>query len=307
MNLRFDFPKAFALVIGLASLACAQQKPVVYASSASQGTYALSYPDSMTGVRTEIATVEAQIQTAKSEFVKYPDALNKPSWPDVMSLYAAADEDGKSAGYGAEVERSEVVARFYVDEKDELNRRVAGAAAHAVKQKECDVEVYGPTSYALGKAFEERLRERLRSRSEAHRYLDEHEAQLGKKNRPKLEDQIDAIARASYLAHVAMPRLRDRLADGVSESSAIAKTLDRLAADAHRKAEDPNLPKDERAKAASREQSALNSKKKLEPEIAESKRLAEEMQARADAARKSYEEAFDALEDAVDKREDAAK
>jgi hypothetical protein len=305
MNLRLDLPLTLAAAIGFGSVACTQEKPAVYASSASQGTYALSYPDSMTGARTEIATVEAQIQTAKTEFVKYPDALAKPSWPDVMSVYAAADEDGKSSGYGAEVERSEVIARFYVDEKDELNRRVAGAAAHAVKQKECDVEVYGPTSYALGKAFEERLRERLRSRSEAHRYLDEHEAQLGKKNRPKLEDQIDAIARVSYLAHVAMPRLRDRLADGVSEGSAVSKTLDRLAEDAHRKAEDPSLPKEERTKAASREQSALNSKKKLEPELAESKRLAEEMEARADAARKTYEEAFDVLEKEVDKRADS--
>ena len=305
MKLRLDLPSVLAIAIGFGSIACQQQKPVVYASSANQGAYALSYPESMTGTRTEIATVEAQLQTAKTEFVKYPDALNKPSWADVTSLYAAADEDGKSAGYGAEVERSEVVARFYVDEKDELNRRVAGAAAHAVKQKECDVEVYGPTSYALGKAFEERLRERLRSRSEAHRYLDEHEAQLGKKNRPKLEDQIDAIARASYLANVAMPRLRDRLADGVSEGSAVERTLDRLADDAHRKSEDTSLPKDERAKAASREQSALNSKKKLEPEVAESKRLAEEMQTRADAARKQYEEAFDALEKDVDKRADS--
>jgi hypothetical protein len=301
---RFDFSLVFALAL-FGSAACAQQKPAVYASSASQGTYALGFADSMTGVRTEIATVESQIQTAKGEFAKYPDALNKPNWSDVVSVYAAADEDGKSAGYGGEVERSEAVARFYVEEKDELNKRVGGAAAYAVKQKECDVEVYGPTSYALGKAFEERLRERLRSRSEAHRYLDEHETALGKKNRPKLEDQIDAIARASYLASVAMPRLRDRLTDGVSESSTVNRTLDRLADDAHRKASDQNLPAAERAKAAAREQSALNSKKRLEPEATESKRLSEEMEKRADATKKEYEDAFDALQKAVEQRASA--
>jgi hypothetical protein len=305
MPLRPDFSLVLALAFGFGSVACQQKQPPVYASSANQGTYALGFGDSMTGVRTEIATVEAQLQTAKGEFAKYPDQLTKPNWQDVTSLYSAADEDGKSSGYGAEVERSEVVARFYVDEKDELNKKVAGAAQYAVKQKECDVEVYGPTSYALGKAFEERLRERLRDRSEAHRYLDEHETQLGKKNRPKLEDQIDAIARASYLANVSMPRLRDHLKDGVSETSTVSKTLDRLADEAHRQANDPNLPAAERSKAAAREQSALNSKKKLEPEVAESKRLSDEMEQRASDAKKSYDDAFDELEKAVDRKADS--
>src|SRR6185295_7423031 len=119
--------------------------------------------------------------------------------------------------YVEELEHARAVTQFYVEEKDELNRKVGGAAQYAVKQKECDVEVSGPVSYALGKAFDERIKERLRDHSEAYVYIEDHEEGLGKRNRPKLEDQADAISHTSYSVYIGALKLRDRMAAKVSE------------------------------------------------------------------------------------------
>lgn len=302
MNGRLPTPLALTLCFSLSAAACSKQPPALYASSSGQGTYALEYPQSLSGSRTEIATVENQVGTAESEFQTYPDALTNPSWPDVLAVYSAADESGKTASYVEEQERSEVVARFYVDEKEELNRRVGGAAQQAAKKKECDVELYGPTTYALGKGIEERLRDRLRAHSEAEQYLVDHEEALGKRNRPKLEDQIDAIGRASYLAHVAFPKLRERLARQASEASQVKSTLKRVADESHQVASDPKTPAPQRAKATEREQAAISAGARVDAEADEAKKLSDEMEKRGTALRDKYEAAIKALKKSVEDR-----
>jgi len=243
------------------------------ASSADQGTYALHYADSLASSRAELSTIEQQTDSAQTDFAKYPDALSNPSWPDVLAVYQAADEAGKSASYVEELEKDRAVTQFYVEEKDELNRRVGGAAQYAVKQKECDVEVSGPVSYALSKAFEERVRDRLRDHSEAYSYIDEHEDVLGKKNRSKLEDQSDAIAQMSYLVHVRVVELRDRLARQAAEASDVEHTLQKVADDAHAASADSHLTAARRAHLVERERLALGAKGRVEPEAAEAKKL----------------------------------
>ena len=52
------------------------------------------------------------------------------------------------------LEETERVARFFEEEKGELEKKVGGAAQYAVKQKNCDVDVYGTTNGALGKAVQ---------------------------------------------------------------------------------------------------------------------------------------------------------
>lgn len=299
--LRAMTPRAFGgkcamtVIFSFSVLACSKQAPPLYASSAGQGIYAVGYVDSLSSARAEVAAIEAQVETARGELPQYPAALSTPSWSDVRVVYGTADEAGRTAAYVEAVESSEGVARFYVEEKDELSRRVGGAAQHAVKQKNCDVEVYGPTTYALSKGMEERLRDRLRDRNEAQAYLDDHEDALGKKNRPKLEDQIDAISRTSYLARVAILRVRDRLARQVGEASDVKKTLERVAEDAHKKSSDGNLPAAQRSDARDREQKALSASQRLEPEVAEAKKLVDQMDQRAKAVREKYEAAIAAL------------
>lgn len=294
------------MCVALGGTACSKQEHALYGSSGDQRPYALSYPDSLSGIRTEIAANESQMQTAKQEFSTYPDALSNPNWEDVSALYSRADEAGKTAAYVQELERSETVARFYVDEKDALNRRVGGAATQAAKDKNCnDVELYGPTGYALGKGIEERLRDRLRDRSEAYQFLDDHEDSLGKKNRPKLEEQIDAIARASYLAHVSYPKARKRLAEEVSAASDVKKTLDQAAEEAHAIAADPKTPAPRKAKASEREQKARAAAARVDGEATESKKLSSQMEEREKGIQKEYEDAYEALQKAVKQRASA--
>src|SRR5688572_21177063 len=114
MSRRFSPPLLLALALSPLWLGCSKQKPALYGSSASEGPYALTYVDSLYATRTEIQTIENQIERAHIEFPTYPDALAEPSWPDVKALYAAADSAGQSAAYAEEAERSETVARFYV-------------------------------------------------------------------------------------------------------------------------------------------------------------------------------------------------
>lgn len=298
-------PYALGLSLSLGVAACSKQPPPLTASSAGQGGYALGYVESLSAARQEVATIESQVETARSEFPRYPDALSNPSWPDVLTVYTAADESGRSADYVQELEKDEVVARFYTDEKDELNKKVGGAAQQAAKQKGCDVDLYGPTSYALGKAFEKRLQERMRSHSEAHRYLDDHEDALGKTNRPKLEDQIDAIAKTSYLARVAIVKVRDRLAEQVNEASQVDKTLQRVAEDAHRVAADPKTPEAQRTRANEEEQAANNARQRLAPEVNGAKKLVDEMDQHLKAVREKYETTFGALRQSVQSRTQA--
>jgi hypothetical protein len=284
---------------------CAKQEHVQAASSAGQRAYALGYVDSLTAARSEMATIESQVETARADFGSYPDALAKPSWPDVLVVYQDADLAGKSQDYVQELERDKVVAQFYIDEKDELNRRVGGAAQYAAKQKQCDVELSGPTSYALGKAIDERIRDRVRDHNEAYLYIDDHEDVLGKKNRPKLEDQSDAIAQTSYFVYVAAPQLRERLSKQVSESSDVDKTLQRVSEDAHKITTNDKASPAQRSKATAREQAAIAARQRIAGEVTESKKLLEEMDKRLTALRDKYETAFKALRKEVEKRADA--
>ncbi len=297
----------FVLVasVSLGALACTKQERPLTASSADQGSYALHYADSLSSSRSELATIEKQTDSAQSDFAKYPDALSNPSWPDVLAVYQRADEAGKSASYVEELERARAVTQFYVEEKDEFNRRVGGAAQYAVKQKECDVEVTGPVSYSISKAFEERVRDRLRDHSDAFLYIDEHEDALGKKNRSKLEDQSDAIAQMSYLVHVRIVELRDRLARQSAEASDVEHTLQKIADEAHAAAADTKLSAAKRAKETQREQAALSAKARVEPEVTEAKKLSEEFDKRISAVQDKYEDALKALEKDVEKRGEA--
>jgi hypothetical protein len=292
--------------ISLGAIGCQKQKPPLTASSADQGTYALHYAESLSSARSELATIESQTEAAQGDFAKYPDQLTNPSWPDVLAVYRRADEAGMSTAYVEELEHARAVTQFYVEEKDELNRRVGGAAQYAVKQKECDVDVTGSVSYSMSKAFEERVRDRLRDHSDAFLYIDEHEDALGKKNRPKLEDQSDAIAQMSYLVHVRIVEIRDRLTRQADEASAVESTLQKIADEAHASAADTKLSAARRQHETQREQAALNEKAKVDPEVGEVKKLTEEMDKRISAVQDKYEEALKALEKEVQKRADAA-
>ena len=287
--------------------ACSRQAPVRAASASGQGAYALHYVDEVAASRGEATTSMTQIENTRTEFQKYPDALSSPSWPDVLALYRSAEESGRTAAYVDELERSEIVARYYFEEKEELNRRVGGSVQHAAKEKQCDVDLYGTASYALGKGVEETLRDRLRERSEANRYVEQHEEALGKRNRPALETQVDAIARGSYLVYVALPKLRERLARQVDDASGVESTLERVASEENARGANEKAPSAVRRAAAEREQAANAARQKLAPEVTQAKKLRDDLEKATKDAQQKYAAAFRVLTDAVTARASAKK
>ncbi len=288
-----------ALLVG----ACSRQPRALTASSAGETTYALGYVDSLGATRTEEQALESQVDTGTTALQTYPAALSTPSWRDVLVVYDAADAAGRSSDYVDEVERDKAVAQFYVEEKDELDRRVGGAAQYAAKQKkDCDVELSGPISYALGKAFDDRIRDRVRKHSDAFLYIADHEDALGKKNRSKLEDQADAISQTSYSVYIAAPELHERLVRQANEASDVDHTLALVADDAHRVGTDDKEPQPIRARAEAREQQAIAARQRLAGEAAETKKLADAMADRIKQMHDKYEAAYKALRQDVQAR-----
>jgi bifunctional DNA-binding transcriptional regulator/antitoxin component of YhaV-PrlF toxin-antitoxin module len=112
---------------------------------------------------------------------------------------------------------------------EEIVKRTAGAAEFAAREGGCGKppEIGGAAAGALKKTSDKRLEARLHGASEAHYLTVRDAAKLGKPNVPIATKLGDAIAEASYLAHIALPSLaalRERLH---GERSSVLRTLEK--------------------------------------------------------------------------------
>jgi hypothetical protein len=295
------------LVLVNAVAACnQQQQPALYASSADEPAYAERYPAELAAARTRLAKDEADVQTLVGEFQKYPDELDKPSWPVVGSVVEEADRAGKSWDYAAGRSEEQAVRDFYEEEKKPLVQKVGGAVDYAAKEKKCeDVEFYGPVAGGLERGMNQQLEERMRSRSVAHRTIEDNQDALGKPNVEKLEKQADKIAYASYLVHVRMPQTKRDLDAALADASGVKKTLARTREQAKAVEDNPAASKAAKQLAQKRSAAASEAEAQLDTEVAEAQKLSEQLEARTEAARKNYEAALDALSDAIKAKADA--
>lgn len=258
----------WSVVLVCLSCACSSQKSEAeYASSAGESGYAERYPDQLAGERGQLAAHESKAQQIVAAFSTYPDALSNPNWADVSTVVDQADAAGRSGGYVARLEETERVARFFEEEKGELEKKVGGAAQYAVKQKNCDVDVYGTTNGALGKAVEKQLELRLRAHNEAHRFILDNEDSLGKANVETLQRQADDIAYASYVSHVAPKQTEARVEALIDEASEVKKTLDRTIEGAQKIEADPARSEGQKRAARARAETAQASKARVDSEI----------------------------------------
>jgi hypothetical protein len=294
-------PATFGLgLVLLASAACAQQQPALYASPADQAAYAERYPAALNGARTRYGEDEKVVATTTGEFAKYPDQLQKPDWTVVSAVIEDADQAGKSGDLAAGMAEADAVRTFYAGERDKLRQKVGGSAEHAAKEKNCEVELYGPIGGALDRAMEQQLEERLRARNAAHRRIEDNIDALGKPNVEKLEKQADEVALASYVVHVRMPTLKRDLDAALADASGVKTTLEREIEESNAIAADANAPKGKKQTAEKRKAAASSALASLDQEVTQAKALSEELEKRNDAAKKSYETALDALEDALE-------
>lgn len=278
----------------------------IAAPSSDQPGYAARYPDELAKARTRFAEDESRARSTMGKFAQFPAELDKPSWPDVLKVYEAADAAGKSQEYVERLHETDTVATFFSDEKAEINKKVGGAAQYTAKQKGCTVELFGATSVALEKSVEKQLEKRLRERNQAHRTIDEHEDALGKPNREKLEKQADELSLASYLVHVAGPLTKRKLTELIAESSDVKSTLERTISESKEAAADAKRSEGDKKKAQARLEAAEKAKGRIEAETTEAQKLLEEIDKKNQLLIDEYDKAFDALKKQIDEKAKAA-
>jgi hypothetical protein len=285
-----------------------QQQQPLYASSAEEPAYAERYPAELGAARARFAKDETDVTTLTTEFAKYPDELDKPSWPVVGAVVEEADRAGKSWDYAAGMSEEQAVRDFYEEEKKPLVQKVGGAVDYAAKEKKCeDVEFYGPVAGGLERGVNQQLEERLRSRSVAQRTIEDNQDAIGKQNVEKLEKQADKIALASYLVHVRLPQAKRDIDAALADASGVKKTLARTREQAKAVEDNPQASKTAKQLAQKRSAAASAAEAQLDAEVAEAQKLSEQIEQRAKAAEKTYEDALDALSAAIKTRGDAAE
>ncbi len=290
-------------------LACSQPKvePVVASSSGEVG-YASRYPDEMAATRGRFLAEESEARQKFAAFSSYPDELDKPDWGKVSEVYAAADSAGKSASYVKQVRENEIVSGFFKDEKDEISKKVAGAASYAAKQKGCQSTegVYGSASHALDKSVEKQLEERLRDHNEAHRIIEDNIEALGKPNQEKLEKQADDLTYASYIANVGTVQAKVDLQRLYDEGQDVKSTLERTIEESKAVEADASRSDADKKAATKRREAAEAAKGRIDSELSQAEHVLKEMEDRIKALKDEYDKAYEELKNKVSEKASAA-
>jgi hypothetical protein len=206
---------------------CADQVPEpVIASSASQQTYAVGYPQALTEATTSFSQVQTEIRKELGQMPTYPSKYKDPGWARVRDVLAHADDAGKSTAYVERMRRIEGAFEFFASEKDEITRKASGSAQFLVKKKGCDVEISGAVAGSLKDTVDKQLEKELRDANEAQHLVDRYRTALGKENAAALEQQADTLSRTSYLVHIQLVEDKLRVQRMLAESSDVQRTFD---------------------------------------------------------------------------------
>ncbi|MDX2055064.1 MAG: hypothetical protein SFV15_21865 [Polyangiaceae bacterium] len=296
-QLRSSLTVLVAMFLG----ACAsKQLEPLTVSSAAQSGYASEYPANLARLRGQFTQYELQVQQALGEFPTYPAQLDKPHWADVEVAVTLADEEGKSQSFvDAYADRQEVEG-FFEQEGKTIKQKVGGAAQFAAKEKNCDVELYGPTAHALDKSVEKQLQDRAEAKSEAVQYIEDNSDRLLEKNVEKLKVQVGKIAEVSYLTHVAVRQTSRDLQVLLAEASTVKSTLQDTVERAKAVQSDANRSKADVARAAERQKAAEAALGNLDSEVKQAEHVQTTVEERAKKLDAAYEQALDALKDAIE-------
>lgn len=293
---------AIALAVAAAATGCAPKIEPEIASAAGEPMYAAEYPAELQRATEGITAAESKIKELSGKFAGYPDALKSPPWAKVREIADKADASGRAYAY-VEARREVDGARAFFDaERDELVRKVAGAAHVAAKSKGCDADVSGAVAHSLKDNVEKRLVKRLREHSEAHVFIDRNQTALGKDNVEKLNEQADEIAAASYLAHVVIVEHKVRLRRLIEEGETIKATLDAaVRAEQAYQAESGRTAAEKKA-SEDRAEAMRKAAATVDSTVLQAKSASENADQRVQAAQKVYTDAFSKLKDDLAKR-----
>lgn len=283
--------------------ACARQEPARYASAAEQPAYAERYPTALSDLRASYAADEQQATTGSAAFAKYPDALDKPSWPVVSDIVKTADQAGATGDVAQTMDEAGSVRTFYAAEKEPIHQKVAGSVEYAAKQKPCEVENLGGTAAgSVDRAIDQSLEDRMHDHNPAVRAIEDNQDAVGKQNVDKLTKQVDQITLASYTVRVRLPQTKRDLDAMLGEASSVKSTLtaDQERADAV--LADAKASKAAKTTAEKRKKDASSALAALDTQVSEAKALSDDMERRTKEAQKAYDDALAALLKAIDEK-----
>lgn len=290
----------------LTSLACSKQAPPLTAPSGDQPSYAEQYPTRLNTLRTRFAADEAKVQAALPQLEPAAQKLGNADPATVKQLFELADAEGKSSAYAAQALEADTVTRFWDEEKQPLHQKIGGAVSYAGKQKECSKEcgddLGGVAAGASDRAVEKQLEERQQRLGEIHRFVEEHEDQLGKPNLDAAEKQANGLAALSHLTHVRLELYRRELESSLSEASDVRSTLERTEKESDAVLADSKASKSRRALAEKRKASAAAARSALDAEVEQGKAALKDMEQREKKLATDYDKAFDSLTDGLEKR-----
>ena len=299
--------RAFSLrlipLFALAGACAQQQQPALYASASEQPAYAERYPHALGDLRTTYAADEEQAAKGGAAFAKYPDALDKPSWPVVLDVVSSADQAGGTGDLAHSMAQGDSVRGFYAAEKEPIHQKVAGSVDYAAKQKPCEAENLGGTAAgSVDRAIDQSLEDQMHDHNPAVRVIEDNQDAIGKQNVDKLTKQADQITLTSYAVRVRLPQAKRELDQLLGEASSVKKTLTADQERANAVLADAKASRPAKATAEKRRTAATSALASLDAEVAEGKKLSDDMENRTKAAQKAYDDALTSLKKTIEER-----
>lgn len=267
------------------------------ASAAPLAGYARRYPDEVDATLHAFGEGEVEAKELYGRFRSYPTEYDdeKMDFAVAAELLQHAGEVGRARAYYERLDEVHGVRTFYDEEKEEIRRKVAGAAQHTAQQAGCSAEVGGAAAVTLDKMIDEKLDERLQEANDARRLLERHETTLGDENVAALGKQIDEVARASYLVHIGIVERKVRLRRLVEEAPRVQQTADELIEQEHRFQSQPGRSDADKQAAGERIEAMKTAKARMQQAVRGAERSLEKLDQRIEQAQQGYREALDAL------------
>src|SRR5690606_6844073 len=217
---------ALLIVIVLVLPACKKNEfGPISSPAAEHPAYAAGYPQQLESTTKRFQIEQAWAKDFQGEFKKFPDELNEPDWEVVGRVYMLAEEDGKRAHYGQVRETNAEVAQFFVEEKEELVRKISGGVQYQADQEKCDAKFYGTIDRGLENGLKERFDEREEKGSRAQQFITYNESKIGKENSATLRKHARALSAGAQLVYVDLAHRHQELSEMVAESKEVEKTI----------------------------------------------------------------------------------
>jgi hypothetical protein len=293
--------RRLSLSLVVLGLACHQQ-PKLATPATEQAVYAQRYPERLRDVRARFGEDETEARESFGALRNLPGSAPAPLADELEQVVRRADAAGRSQPYVDEALRQQEVNALLGEDRGAIRRRVAGSVARAAKDaakekenlKEClkdeDVDALaGAAASGTDRAVERQLSARARAQNPAHAYLQAHSDELGVERVRSLERDVDALSRASFIAHVRLTLYRRELEDLLEQEKSIRATLERDAAEGRAALQSEGLSKSYRLALEEQVAADETARAQLDAELEASRNALDDLEARATALRNEYE------------------